>query len=71
MFAGPDTWSRVAPAANGNRQSPIDIITSKAQYDETLSSRPFKVVYDASKAGKLLNNGHSAQVTFDSEGSCE
>jgi len=66
---GPDTWSKVAPAANGKRQSPIDIITASAKYDETLAAKPFKVSYDASKAQKLLNNGHSAQVTFDSEGS--
>lgn len=66
---GPNTWSRVAPAALGKRQSPIDIIPANANYDETLAARPFKVVYDASKAGKLINNGRSAQATFDSEGS--
>jgi len=66
---GPATWARVAPAANGKRQSPINIEPAKAQYDPALAAKPFSISYDPSKAGKLLNNGHSAQVTFDSEGS--
>lgn len=67
---GPDTWGKVAPAALGNRQSPINIVPSEAKNDESLAASPIKYVYDASKAGKLINNGHSAQIAYASEGSC-
>ena len=66
---GPDTWSNIAPAGKGKRQSPIDINLSTVTFDDSLNTRPLKYVYDASKADKLLNNGKSAQVTFNSEGS--
>jgi carbonic anhydrase len=66
---GPHCWEKYAPAAKGSRQSPINIVPAEAVYDAALAASPLKMVYDASKADKLINTGHSAQVTFDSAGS--
>lgn len=66
---GPNTWGKVAPAAKGNRQSPIDIIPSEAVYSEAIGRSPLQFTYDPLAADKLINTGHSAQVTYKSEGS--
>lgn len=66
---GPHTWEKVAPAAKGKRQSPIDIIPAEATYDAALASSPLRITYDPKKSQKLINTGHSAQVTYDSAGS--
>ena len=36
--AGPHTWTRFAPEAGGERQSPINIDTQRAQYDPSLET---------------------------------
>lgn len=62
VIAGPHTWHEKFPIANGPRQSPIDIVTSEAEYDPKL--RPLKLHYDPSVSLDIINNGHSVQVTF-------
>ncbi|XP_052397857.1 carbonic anhydrase 2 [Carassius gibelio] len=59
---GPDKWYKDYEIANGPRQSPIDIQTSGASYDESL--KPLKLQYDPSTSLDILNNGHSIQVNF-------
>lgn len=66
---GPHTWSHVAPAAKGLHQSPVDIETSKAQYDPRLQDIPLEFHYVPGNSKTLVNNGHSVQVTIDGEGS--
>jgi carbonic anhydrase len=66
---GPTTWTHVAPAAKGLHQSPVNIDTSDAVYEPTLTSKPLKVVYVPANSKTLINNGHSVQVTIDGEGS--
>ncbi|KPP57749.1 carbonic anhydrase-like [Scleropages formosus] len=59
---GPDTWSAQFPVADGPRQSPIDIVTADAHYDENL--QPLEVKYDPGSSSGIVNNGHSVQVDF-------
>jgi len=66
---GPSTWGQVAPDANGKRQSPIDIKPKDAVFSEALANDPLVYKYDASKSDKLINTGHSAQVTYNAGGS--
>ncbi|XP_053571146.1 carbonic anhydrase 13 [Bombina bombina] len=60
---GPDLWHEWFPAANGERQSPIDIATQNAKYDSTL--QPLHVRYDPGSAKVILNSGHTFSVEFD------
>ncbi|KRX91377.1 Carbonic anhydrase 7 [Trichinella pseudospiralis] len=38
-YFSPGSWTKYFPAAKGNRQSPIDICASQAQFDEQLENR--------------------------------
>eukprot|EP00914_Ancora_sagittata_P023035 GHVO01045706.1.p1 GENE.GHVO01045706.1~~GHVO01045706.1.p1 ORF type:complete len:262 (+),score=46.34 GHVO01045706.1:653-1438(+) len=69
MIAGPATWGTVAPAANGKRQSPIDILPAQAKYDNTLKDKPFKMVYAPGNAKAITNNGKSVTMAYDPAGS--
>ncbi|KAG8437421.1 hypothetical protein GDO86_008209 [Hymenochirus boettgeri] len=60
---GPSEWHRYYPIAYGNRQSPIDIISSQAVYNASLN--PLVVSYDHCTSINLSNNGHSVMVEFD------
>lgn len=60
---GPKVWHELFPLANGERQSPIDIITKAATYDPSLP--PFNVDYDPSSAKVIINSGHTFTVEFD------
>lgn len=66
---GPDRWVEVAPAAAGTRQSPIDVQTAGALYDSSLADKPFCTKYVPANSKSVTNNGHSAQVTLDGQGS--
>ncbi|XP_060949739.1 carbonic anhydrase 1-like [Limanda limanda] len=59
---GPDKWADNFPVANGQRQSPIDILPGEATFDGEL--KPLSLKYDPSNCQEILNNGHSFQVTF-------
>ncbi|XP_029004026.1 carbonic anhydrase 1-like [Betta splendens] len=59
---GPSKWGASFPIANGDRQSPIDIVPGNASHDPGL--KPLKLKYDPSTCLEILNNGHSFQVTF-------
>jgi len=55
----------IAPAAGGQRQSPIVIRPADAQFSPTLRDRPVVVSYNPVTVDKLINNGHSVQVCVD------
>lgn len=59
---GPDKWNKSFPIADGNRQSPIDIPTSQAGYDENLKSTPLKMTYNEEKELAIINTGHSVSA---------
>ncbi|OCT76949.1 hypothetical protein XELAEV_18032153mg [Xenopus laevis] len=60
---GPDVWQDLFPLANGDRQSPINIITKDALYDPSL--QPLLVDYDPHSAKVISNSGHTVAVEFD------
>lgn len=62
---GPNKWSQVAPAANGRRQSPIDIKTKETLFDVKLGLRPLKMRYVPGNSKSVINNGHTVQVCVD------
>lgn len=65
---GPQTWSNVAEAANGKKQSPIDIDTKDVKFDYNLHDRPLHINYSKANPKDLINTGHSVQMTFTEEG---
>ncbi|XP_056381560.1 carbonic anhydrase 7 isoform X1 [Hyla sarda] len=60
---GPSEWYRYFPIAQGNRQSPINIVTSQAVFNPSLP--PLVVSYDQCTSINISNNGHSVMVEFD------
>jgi len=60
LFPGPSTWCKDFPIANGKQQSPIDIVTTKCQYDcDVQGANPLTTSYTPEDAVNLVNNGHS------------
>ncbi|XP_075706545.1 carbonic anhydrase 4 [Rhinoderma darwinii] len=67
---GPSEWNEVSANCAKGKQSPIDIITCGATFDSNL--KPFKFEgYDTEKEFTLKNNGHSAQLALDGQGTIE
>jgi len=62
---GPHGWSKVAPAAKGLHQSPINIRPGDVKYDPLLSEHPLEIKYVPTCAKTITNNGHSVQVSID------
>ncbi|XP_075439104.1 carbonic anhydrase 13-like isoform X1 [Ascaphus truei] len=60
---GPARWHELFPLANGDRQSPINIITQDVTCDPTL--QPLHIHYDPASAKVILNSGHTFSVEFD------
>ncbi|NXL91157.1 CAH7 anhydrase, partial [Alectura lathami] len=60
---GPSEWHKSFPIAQGNRQSPIDIISAKAVYDPSLM--PLVISYESCTSLSISNNGHSVMVEFE------
>ena len=56
---GPDKWNKLFPIADGDSQSPVDIVTASADYDESLKSHPLTMEYDGEKELVMTNTGHS------------
>jgi carbonic anhydrase len=63
---GPENWVNHYPDCAGSSQSPIDIVTDDAMYDEDLQPLIFtnKVTVDAI----LHNTGHAIQVSMPDDG---
>ncbi|XP_045845401.1 carbonic anhydrase 7 isoform X2 [Meles meles] len=61
--AGPSQWHKLYPIAQGDRQSPINIVSSQAVYSPSL--KPLELSYEACISLSISNNGHSVQVDFN------
>ncbi|XP_042584063.1 carbonic anhydrase 7-like isoform X1 [Cyprinus carpio] len=61
-YNGPSEWHKDYPIAEGNRQSPIDIVPSEAVFDARLS--PISLSYNNCTSVSISNNGHSVVVEF-------
>lgn len=63
VWSGPSIWHQNFPVAQGDRQSPIDIIPQEAPHDPDLG--PIVLNYDHCTSLSICNNGHSVVVEFD------
>uniref|UniRef100_A0A673V6M5 Carbonic anhydrase n=2 Tax=Feliformia TaxID=379583 RepID=A0A673V6M5_SURSU len=63
LLAGPSQWHKLYPIAQGDRQSPINIVSSQAVYSPSL--KPLELSYEACISLSIANNGHSVQVDFN------
>lgn len=66
---GPSTWAKNFPTAAGNRQSPVDIVTSLATSDTSLTSKPLSWKYVPENTSTIVNPGYGWRVDVDGEGS--
>lgn len=62
---GPSTWSKQYSIADGQRQSPVNIMTESAVYDSSLTSSLFTVKYDLERELELVNTGHSISAKIN------
>ncbi|KAI4559165.1 hypothetical protein MJT46_019920, partial [Ovis ammon polii x Ovis aries] len=60
---GPSHWHKLYPIAQGDRQSPINIVSSQAVYSPSL--KPLEISYESCTSLSITNNGHSVQVDFN------
>ncbi|XP_072823607.1 carbonic anhydrase 7 isoform X2 [Vicugna pacos] len=60
---GPSHWHKLYPIAQGDRQSPINIVSSQAVYSPSL--KPLELSYESCTSLSITNNGHSVQVDFN------
>ncbi|XP_038070181.1 carbonic anhydrase 1-like [Patiria miniata] len=61
---GPAHWCEKFPDANGNRQSPVNIVTKNALVDA--SQGPLTIDYSSARCTEIVNNGHAFQVNAQS-----
>ncbi|KAH3779177.1 hypothetical protein DPMN_180656 [Dreissena polymorpha] len=60
--SGPYTWYKhFLIARTGIRQSPINIVSFEAEYDDALMDMNLEVSYQAEDEVTLKNNGHNLQ----------
>ncbi|XP_078689105.1 carbonic anhydrase-related protein-like isoform X1 [Branchiostoma floridae x Branchiostoma belcheri] len=55
-------WGLHWPYANGDQQSPVNINSRTATFDETLVERPLTISYCLCREWELSNDGHAVQV---------
>ncbi|KAK3725569.1 hypothetical protein RRG08_042988 [Elysia crispata] len=55
-------WSMYYPEASGTSQSPIDLNSNEAIYEQRLADRPLKFLYSTSRETEVLNNGYTLVV---------
>lgn len=58
-----ENWGKNYPDANKSHQSPIDILTDMAIYDESLEKSPIVIQYDSRSFTEISNNGHTFVVS--------
>ncbi|XP_043242964.1 carbonic anhydrase 13-like isoform X1 [Amphibalanus amphitrite] len=63
---GPHAWSKQFPVGDGQRQSPIDIITAQTKPDEALEASPLEISYDPKDEQVIGNTGHGWKVDYTS-----
>ncbi|KAJ4448744.1 hypothetical protein ANN_00135 [Periplaneta americana] len=69
LLPGPSTWAKKFPTAAGSRQSPVDIVTSLAASDTSLTSKPLSWKYVPENTRRIVNTGYGWRVDVDGEGS--
>ena len=63
MSLGPQKWSgKHGYSTQGKHQSPINIKTNKAVYDEELLKNPLNILYETNCCSQIKNTGYTFQV---------
>ncbi|XP_050740226.1 uncharacterized protein LOC127010338 [Eriocheir sinensis] len=62
---GPEHWAEIYPTCKGNRQSPVNLVTSIA-VKQQFASFSFENYEATPTTMKIANNGHTAQVMAES-----
>ncbi|KFM74432.1 Carbonic anhydrase 7, partial [Stegodyphus mimosarum] len=62
-LSGPEHWSTAFKKCGGSRQSPINIVTNEALYNENLDEFEFDNYEDSLQEAKIENNGHTIQIS--------
>lgn len=55
-------WGMYYPEASGSKQSPIDIVSNNAVFDQSLADRSLKFNYCSSRETEIMNNGYTVVV---------
>ncbi|KAL8559398.1 hypothetical protein ACOMHN_045195 [Nucella lapillus] len=55
-------WGLYFPEATGSRQSPVDLVSCDAQYEELLANTPLQFNYATSRETDILNNGYTLVI---------
>ncbi|XP_076449360.1 carbonic anhydrase-related protein-like isoform X1 [Babylonia areolata] len=55
-------WGLYFPEATGSRQSPVDLVSCDARYEELLANTPLQFNYATSRETDILNNGYTLVV---------
>ena len=55
-------WGLYFPEATGSRQSPIDLVSCDARYEDILANTPLQFNYATSRETDILNNGYTLVV---------
>lgn len=61
-----DNWGKLYPDAKGIHQSPINILSNIAIYDDLLDQNPIVLNYEQKCFKELKNNGHTFVISGDS-----
>lgn len=62
-YSNTSSWGVIYPSAKGRNQSPIDIVSSLCEYDDSLQNNPFEINFDLNCFIELKNNGHTFVVS--------
>jgi carbonic anhydrase len=60
---GPHNWHLMFPCASGHHQTPIDILTEKALFDQKLATVPLKFTYNENCFKSVENTGSGFNVS--------
>ncbi|XP_048735800.2 carbonic anhydrase-related protein-like isoform X1 [Ostrea edulis] len=62
MYARASEWEEKYPAAAGQSQSPINLVSNNAKFDPVLLERPLAINYFTSRETDILNDGHNVII---------
>jgi len=71
VTSGPERWIRLAPAAKGLHQSPVDLVTRDVVSDPLIELGPIRVRYVPASCRTMKNTGHGVQITLDESGNAK
>ena len=62
LVTGASEWEENYPAAAGQFQSPINLLSNNAKFDPILLEKPLTINYFTSRETDILNDGHNVII---------